>query len=106
MRDRINQFEFFVILAVMRLKNAAYGVQVSQEMSRHLRGKEIAVASVYAALDRLESKGWVKRKLGDATPVRGGKAKTYFSATPKGVAQVRASRRSLMSFWNGIALLE
>ena len=105
MRDRINQFEFLVILAVMRLDNDAYGVQVTQEMTRLLRDPNISVASVYAALERLENKGWVKRKLGEATPVRGGKAKTYFNATPQGIAEVRANRRALMRLWTGIAIL-
>lgn len=105
MRERISHFEFFVMLAVMRLGNAAYGVQVSEEMGRHLDGKKVSVASVYASLDRLESKAWVRRKLGDTTPVRGGRAKAYFSVTPKGVGQLRDARRALMSFWSGIEIL-
>lgn len=105
MRDRVGQFEFFVMLAVMRLENDAYGVQVCEEMTRHLRDKSISAASVYAALERLENKKWVKRKLGDATPVRGGKAKTYFSATAKGIAAVRENQRAMTSFWTGIPVL-
>lgn len=32
MRERVSHFELFVLLAVMRLDNDAYGVQVCEEM--------------------------------------------------------------------------
>lgn len=103
--DRVGHFEMLVMLAVMRLQAKAYGVMVARELTKRLR-KRVALASVYAALERLEAKSWVRRKLGESTPVRGGKAKAYFTATPKGVHAVRENRRTLMSFWDGIATLK
>ena len=72
-----------VLLVVVRLGDDAYGVPISQELL-NLAGREVAVGSIYAALDRLEQKGLVTSKLGDPTPERGGRAKRYFRVTPAG----------------------
>lgn len=105
-QDRIGNFEFMVMLAVMRLGDEAYGVMISREIEQHLRSRRVALGSVYAALERLEAKGWVKSELGEATPKRGGRAKTYFRATARGVREVRGNQRVLQRFWDGIPQLQ
>jgi PadR family transcriptional regulator PadR len=101
-QDRIGSFELLVMLAVLRLGEDAYGVTISREIETRLKGRRVAVGSVYAALERLEGKGWVASDLGEATPVRGGKAKTYFRLTAKGVREVRSTHSAIASFWNSI----
>jgi PadR family transcriptional regulator PadR len=105
MRDRIGNFELMVVLAVMRLGDDAYGVLIAREIETRLRARRVALGSVYAALERLEAKGWVKAELGEATPTRGGKAKTYFHVTARGVREIRETRRALTSFWSRIPQL-
>jgi PadR family transcriptional regulator len=53
-------------------------------------------------LVRLEKKGWVRSRMSDPTPVRGGKAKRYFEILPEGVAGVRAARRAMDRLWDGV----
>jgi PadR family transcriptional regulator, regulatory protein PadR len=83
---------------VIHLGEEAYGVPISRELERHRR-RDVSVGSVYAALERLESKGLVSSSLGDSTPERGGKAKRYFRITNVGLRQVHESRRVLSELW-------
>ena len=54
--------------------------------------------SVCGILERLESKGLVTSRLGEATPQRGGRAKRYFAHMPTAVAKcARPSGRSKRS---------
>jgi DNA-binding PadR family transcriptional regulator len=72
-------------------RGEAYGVPIAREIE--VKGKRsVALGSVYAALERLETAGLVKSDLGETTPERGGKAKRYFRITAKGLRQVRATR--------------
>lgn len=97
----LGEFELMVLLTVMRLGDGAYGVSLARELAA-IRGREVAVGSVYAALDRLEMKGLVASSLGEATSERGGRAKRYFRVTKKGLRSVRETREVLSSLWKSM----
>ena len=99
------EFELMVLLALMRLGDDAYGVPISREIEQR-SGREVALGSVYAALDRLEEKGLVASRLGDPTAERGGRAKRYFQATESGLRDVRQTQRALVNLWKGLPGLE
>ncbi|MGC2617264.1 MAG: PadR family transcriptional regulator [Terracidiphilus sp.] len=90
-----------LLLAVIHLGEEAYGVPISRELEKH-RGKDVAVGSVYAALERLEAKGLITSVLGDPTPERGGKAKRFFHVTKEGLRQVHETRKVLTRLWQTI----
>ena len=104
-RSYLGEMELMVLLAVMRLGDEAYGVPISKELMT-LAGRDVALGSIYAALDRLERKGFVSSALGDPTPERGGRAKRYFKVTPGGVQALKMTRAALISLWSGIPVLE
>lgn len=104
-RSYLGEFELMVLLAVIHLGDEAYGVPISRELERH-RGRDVSVGSVYAALERMESKGLVTSSLGDPTPERGGKAKRYFRITKEGLRQVHETRRVLTKLWRGLPELK
>ena len=104
-RAYLGEMELMVLLAVVRLGDDAYGVPISKELLT-LAGREVALGSIYAALDRLEQKAFVTSSLGDPTPERGGRAKRYFRPTPAGLRAARTTRTALINLWNGIPLLE
>jgi DNA-binding PadR family transcriptional regulator len=66
----------------------------------------VVVGSVYAALERLEGKGFVSSEVGEPTPERGGRAKRYFRITEDGLRQVRDTRGALIKLWQGIPALQ
>lgn len=104
-RDYFGEFELMVMLAILRLDEDAYGVPIAAEMEA-FRGREISLGSVYAALERLEGKGYISSFLGEATPERGGKAKRYFKATKNGYKAVQRTRHALTSMWKRIPALK
>jgi PadR family transcriptional regulator PadR len=104
-RTSAGSFELMVMLSLMRLGDNAYGVPISREIEQRC-GREVALGSVYATLERLQEKGLVASHLGESTPERGGRAKRYFRITAKGVKEVRETQRSLKRLWKGLPQLE
>ena len=100
-RDYLGEFEHLVVLAVLRLGSQAYGVTVRQEIESRTR-REVSIGAVYATLDRLEAKGYVKSRLGDPTPERGGRSKRFFEVTAKGLTAVNRAQRALESMSKGL----
>ena len=94
-----------VLLALIRLGEDAYGVPISREIEER-GGREVALGSVYAALERLEEKGFVTSVLGESTPERGGRAKRFFRITGKGLREIRNTRRAFKKLWQGLPQLE
>ena len=104
-RSYLGEFELMVMLALIRLRNNAYGIPISREIERQT-GREAALGSIYAALERLEDKGLVVSELGEPTPERGGKARRYFHPTAKGLERVREAREALTRLWRGLPELK
>jgi PadR family transcriptional regulator, regulatory protein PadR len=97
----LSNFELMVMLAIIRIGNDAYGVSISDEIEEST-GSEVLLGSVYDALTRLEEKGLIASRLGDATPERGGRAKRLFRPTSKGLRVARDTQRALVKLWKGL----
>jgi PadR family transcriptional regulator, regulatory protein PadR len=104
-QDHLGNFELMVMLTLIRLGENAYGVPISEELEKRT-GRDVAIGSVYAALERLQDKGFVTSELGEPTPERGGRAKRYFRVSAKGLKEVRETQRSLVKLWHGLPELE
>jgi DNA-binding PadR family transcriptional regulator len=104
-RDFLGEFEHIIVLAILRLEDRAYGVTVRQEIEFRTK-REVSIGAVYATLDRLESKGYVKSHRGDPTPERGGRSKRFFRVTAKGVAAVNRTQCALQSMTEGLGLIQ
>jgi len=102
-RDYLGEFEHIVMLALLRPGDRAYGVTVRQEIEART-GREASIGAVYATLDRLENKGYVKSQLGEPTPERGGRSKRFFRITAKGTSAVNCTHRALRSLIQGLGL--
>jgi DNA-binding PadR family transcriptional regulator len=76
-------FELATIMALLRLKENAYGVKIRQELEQMLE-KTVAIGAVYTTLARLEDKGLVSSYTGDPTPERGGRAKRFYHVEASG----------------------
>ena len=100
-RDSLGEFEHLILLAVLRLGNEAYGVPVIEEVESRT-GRDVSQAAAYLTLKRLEQKGWIRSRLSEPTPERGGRAKRYFSLAPKGIERMRDTRAALVSMWEGV----
>jgi DNA-binding PadR family transcriptional regulator len=97
----LGEFEQVVLLAIMRLGDEAYAVSIRDEIAR-CTGRDAARGSVYITLDRLETKGYLRSRLADSTPERGGRAKRYYALRPRAVEALKESRRALVALWRGL----
>jgi PadR family transcriptional regulator PadR len=103
-RGFLGGFEVLVLLALIRLDQEAYGVPIAAAIEES-SGREVALGSVYITLERLQRKGLVSSRLGEPTAERGGRAKTYFRITAKGLREVRQARQTLITLWQGVPRL-
>lgn len=99
----MGEFEQLVLLALLRLGNDAYGMEVREEIERRT-GRQISYGAVYTTLDRLEKKGFVDHHMGEATAERGGRAKKFFRVLAAGREALRGTQKALGVMWEGVAL--
>ncbi len=103
-RDYLGEFEHIVVLALLRLQDQAYGVTVRREIESRIK-REVSIGAVYATLDRLQAKGYVKSHFGEPTPERGGRSKRFFEVTAQGVAAVNRTHHALYRMSDGLDLI-
>lgn len=104
----VGEFEYAVLLAVLHVDGSddAYAVPIRTVLETRT-GRPVARGALYTALERLESKGCLRSRMGDPTAERGGKARRYFTVTPLGVRALKAMHASLVNLSKGLeAVLE
>ena len=98
----MGEFEQLVLLALLQRDNHAYGMEVREEIEART-GRDVSYGAVYTTLDRLERKGFVRHRVGESTPERGGRARKYFRVEPAGRTALRETRRALEVMWEGVS---
>ncbi|UAA39231.1 helix-turn-helix transcriptional regulator [Paraneptunicella aestuarii] len=99
----LGEFEHVVLLAILSLKDNAYGVTI-REALKHSIAREVAIGAIYATTERLEKKGLLTSRKAGATQERGGKAKRYFSVTPDGMSMLQETRKQLEILWQNASI--
>jgi DNA-binding PadR family transcriptional regulator len=97
----LGDLEQLVLLAILHLGDDAYGVTIA-EVLREKAGRDLAMATVYTTLERLESKGYLDSRMGDPTAARGGKRKRFFRVNAAGERAVRESLAALRALTAGL----
>jgi PadR family transcriptional regulator, regulatory protein PadR len=97
----LGEFEQLVLLALLRLGEGAYGMAVRREIEARAE-RDVSIGAVYATLDRLEEKGLVKSKLGEASDARGGRVKKCFSITAAGARALEKSQQAFRQMLEGL----
>jgi PadR family transcriptional regulator, regulatory protein PadR len=100
----LGEFEELVLLTIAALVNDAYSVGICDELEKQT-GRTVKLGVVHAVLNRLEEKGLVKSKLGEATQARGGKRKRYYSITSAGKSALLKSKEVRDQLWSMIPQL-
>ena len=95
----LGEFEEIVLLAVGILRDDAYGVSIRQEIEDQTQRK-VNIGAVHTALHRLEDKGYLSSKFGEAEEVRGGKRKRLFTLTALGIRQLREAHDIRKQMWS------
>ena len=93
----LGEFEQVVLLAVARLGDDAYGMRIRREIEERA-GRSTSIGAVYATLDRLESKGYVRAR--DDTS--GGRARRFFAVAASGLEALESARDLQARMWAGL----
>lgn len=99
--ERLGGFEELVLLAVAGLGGDGYGVTIRDHLEDGT-GNRVSVGAVYATLDRLERKGYVKSRMGDQLAERGGKRRRLYRVTARGSSVMTQARTLRDYFWQAI----
>lgn len=99
------EFELYVMLAVARLGDEAYGAAMRREIEERT-GRPVSIGALYATLSRLEEKGLVAMKAAAPEPGRRGRPRKYCRLTPAGEEAARHSADMLRRMMEGVAWTE
>ncbi len=102
-QEVLGGFEHQVLLAVARLDGETYTVPIVLELQERT-GREVASASVFVTLRRLEARGHLSSRLAPAIPGQVGRPRRMFRLQPAGIAALVEAREALQSLWAGVAL--
>jgi PadR family transcriptional regulator, regulatory protein PadR len=100
-REYLGALEHIVMLAVLRLGENAYGMTIRREIADRTE-RDISIGAVYATLERLEEKGYVKSWIGESTAERGGRAKKYFRIRAAGERVLKDSQQVIANMTAGL----
>jgi DNA-binding PadR family transcriptional regulator len=98
--DFLGEFELYVMLALSRLGEDAYGIAIRREIADRT-GRDAVIGAVYATLARLEAKGLVRHALSAPQPVQGGRARKCFRLTGPGERALAQSTSMLTRMMRG-----
>ena len=98
---QLGEFEEIVILTIGILYNEAYGVSIKTEIENRL-GRNVSMGAMHTALVRLEDKGYIKSRAGEATEDRMGRPKKYFEITALGKKAMAYSKSTRDNLWSAI----
>jgi PadR family transcriptional regulator, regulatory protein PadR len=97
----LGEFEQLVLLALLRLRDNAYGMTVRCEIAART-GQSVSLGAVYTTLERMEAKGYVSSWVGDPIPERGGRAKKFFKIEAKGAAALKRTQQAYQTMAQGL----
>ena len=88
-----------ILVAVVRTRDEAYGMEVRREIER-VTGRDMAIGAVYATLDRLEAKGLLRsrRTFGD------GPSRRLFELSRAGARALVETRAMRDRLWEGVSV--
>ena len=100
-RTYLGEFEEIVLLSVGILFEKAYAVAIKEEIAEQT-DRNVNISAVHTALYRLEEKGYLDSKLGDAEAKRGGKRKRLFAVTNLGKIALSETMELRQKLWSQI----
>ncbi len=97
----LGEFEILVLAAILRGDGDAYGASIKREIEERT-GRSPSLGALYATLSRLETKQYVRSRIGEATAERGGRAKRHYVIEPLGRRLLEQSIAGLRNMTDGL----
>ncbi len=99
--DLLSRTEELILLAVWRLQEVAYSVEIRKELKR-ISKQTWSFGAVYMPLERLTNRGFLESFLTDPTPQRGGRSKRIYKPTNAGIQALLEIKKVQQNAWNGL----
>lgn len=99
----LGELEQLVLLAILRAGPDAYAVSIARVLHDET-GRDLMLATVHKTLSRLEDKGLVASRMGEPTPLRGGRRRRHYAITPAGRRELRKALTTLRRLARGLAV--
>ena len=97
----VGEFEHFVLLALVRLGNGAYGAAIRKEI-RERTGRDASDGTVYMTLGRLEKKRMIASYVGIPSAHRGGRRRKHYLIDTEGQKALGRSWRAFTAMGEGL----
>lgn len=97
------EFEMYVMLAIARLGDDAYGSALRDEIEERT-SRPVSIGALYATLHRLEDKGLVASLEAEPEPGQRGRPRKYCRLTAEGKESLRHSTAMLQRMMDGVSL--
>jgi DNA-binding PadR family transcriptional regulator len=97
----LGEFEQQVLLVILRLKEDAFGPEISRELEVRA-GRRVSRGALYTTFDRLEDKGLIRWRTVPGTEARDGLPRRLYSVTAAGMAALRMAREVVRKLWAGL----
>jgi len=95
-------FEQAILIAIVSLRDDAYGRAILKEVQERLE-RNVAAGAVHTTLERLERRGLLVSQLGPGTVIRSGRPRRYYRLTSAGVRAINNARTTLQTVWRGVS---
>ena len=102
-REYLGDLEEIVLLAVARCEPEAYGMRIREEIAAR-SGRSVAIGAVYASLERLEDKGYIKQITPPDDARRDPRARRFFALTAAGAKALEDTAALRDRLWHGLTL--
>jgi PadR family transcriptional regulator, regulatory protein PadR len=99
--ELLGSLEQIVLIALVRLEPNAYGMTVRREIEERT-GRTLSIGAVYATLERLQTKGYVRSFVGEPTAERGGRGKRLFRIEVAGHLALRTTQETMRRMTAGL----
>jgi PadR family transcriptional regulator PadR len=97
----LSKAEEVVLLAIWRLEHNAYGVSIRRQIHKD-SGRNYTYGTLYGLLRQLASKQLIQKRLGFPTPEKGGRRKTFFDLTRKGIQSLKEAIAEHRRLWKDL----
>lgn len=99
------RIEEILLLAIWKLKNDAYGVQIIEQVEQDTRITWLS-GSIYGALTRLKKNGYITTTKVQQSPEQTGRPRIYYELTSLGMDKLIAVQKVNQAIWLGVPDLE
>jgi DNA-binding PadR family transcriptional regulator len=97
----LGEFEYLVLLAIVRLGAGAYAPAILRELETHA-GRSVTRGALYRTLDRLDHKELLRWKVDVGDAARNDLPRRVYTVTAAGLASIRASHQAMSRMTRGL----